>query len=272
MIELTENNLISIDNNSSKGNQLKWKAGNIWYKADYAGYEGLSEILASKMLQNSSLQEGEYVLYESELIKYKKNQFGGCKSNDFLKEGQQLITLERLFNNFFGESLYRKVFAIGESELRFEFIVSQIERITGLKNFASYINKIVTIDALTLNEDRHMHNIAVILNKNGSYELCPIFDQGAGLLSDTTLDYPMDGDIYELIDSVKAKTFSSSFDEQLEVSEKYSGMNLTFHFTKSDVRMWLDEEKQKGVYSDDVLNRVEKVMYDRMRAYQYLFV
>ena len=30
---------------TSKGDQLKWKIGNIWYKSDYMGYEGLSETL-----------------------------------------------------------------------------------------------------------------------------------------------------------------------------------------------------------------------------------
>ena len=32
---------------TSKGDQLKWKIGNIWYKSDYMGYEGLSETLVS---------------------------------------------------------------------------------------------------------------------------------------------------------------------------------------------------------------------------------
>lgn len=30
---------------SSKGNQLKWENKGVWYKADYTGYEGLSEYL-----------------------------------------------------------------------------------------------------------------------------------------------------------------------------------------------------------------------------------
>ncbi len=34
-----------------------------------------------------------------------------------------------------------------------------------------------------------MYNIAVLMNSNGKYDYCPIFDNGAGLLSDTSLDY-----------------------------------------------------------------------------------
>ena len=32
-----------IRDRSSKGNQLKWYRDDLWYKADYTGYEGLVE-------------------------------------------------------------------------------------------------------------------------------------------------------------------------------------------------------------------------------------
>lgn len=34
---------------TSKGDQLKWKIDDRWYKADYMGYEGLSEVLVSDL-------------------------------------------------------------------------------------------------------------------------------------------------------------------------------------------------------------------------------
>lgn len=40
---------------TSKGDQLKWKIDDRWYKADYMGYEGLSEVLVSDLLQKSTL-------------------------------------------------------------------------------------------------------------------------------------------------------------------------------------------------------------------------
>ena len=47
----------------------------------------------------------------------------------------------------------------------------QVERITGLKDFGIYLNKLLTIDALFVNEDRHMHNIAVLMNQKGDFAL-----------------------------------------------------------------------------------------------------
>jgi len=51
MVELIESQLATQIRQSSKGNQLKWKDGEFWYKADYTGYEGLSEYVISHLLQ-----------------------------------------------------------------------------------------------------------------------------------------------------------------------------------------------------------------------------
>ena len=63
-----------------------------------------------------------------------------------------------------------------------------IKLITQGMKVGVYMNKLLTIDALFLNEDRHTHNIAVLMNGKGDYAYCPIFDNGAGLLADTTMD------------------------------------------------------------------------------------
>ena len=86
------------------------------------------------------------------------------------------------------------MYRIPDHEERLRFLVQQVERMTGLQNFGVYMNKLLTIDAFFLNEDRHMHNIAVLMNGKGDYAYCPIFDNGAGLLADTTMDYPLDQD------------------------------------------------------------------------------
>ncbi len=268
MVELFEQDIRENDRQSSKGNQLKWENQGKWYKADYTGYEGLAEYMISHLLQQSTLAGEEFVLYDIEEIKYKEQIYVGVKSNDFLKEGWQLITLERLFKNFFGESLYKSIFAIAEHENRLQFLIHQVERITGLTNFGVYLNKLFTIDAFFLNEDRHTHNIAVLMNGSGEFAYCPIFDNGAALLADTKMDYPLQEDVYTLMKQVQSKTICSDFDEQLDISEAISSKNLKFHFTKSDVRKLL--ENVIG-YSEEEKKRVETIIYMQMTKYQYLF-
>ena len=53
MVELFEQNIRTQARQSSKGNQLKWENDNIWYKADYTGYEGLAEYMISHLLMKS---------------------------------------------------------------------------------------------------------------------------------------------------------------------------------------------------------------------------
>ena len=268
MIRLDDKNLKEFTRQSSKGNQLKWEKEGMWYKADYTGYEGLSEYLVSALLKNSSLQPQEYVLYHTEEIMYKKRIWKGCSSESFLDDGWQIITLERLFGQQYGYSLYQSVFKIADVEERLRFLVDQVVRATGLSDFGTYMNKLLTLDAIFLNEDRHMHNIAVLTNSAGQFDYCPIFDNGGALLSDTSIDYPLDIDVVSLLTSVESKTISWNFDEQLDASEALYGLNLKFDFNMNDVRNLLREDHY---YSREIHDRIEIVLENQLRKYSYLF-
>ena len=125
MIELFEYDIKTDNRQSSKGNQLKWQKGNEWYKADYTGYEGLAEYVVSELLSMSTLKSGEYVSYETVQIAYKFQRYRGCKSRDFLPEGWQLITLERLFHSMYNQSLNRSIYTIKDYKSRIRFLVEQ---------------------------------------------------------------------------------------------------------------------------------------------------
>ena len=268
MIELFEQDILLNDRQSSKGNQLKWQSQNgIWCKADYTGYEGLVEYLVSCLLGYSSLKRNEYVFYQTEKIHYKYKDYLGCKSENFLPDGWKIITLERLFETMKGESLAKSVYHMPDVRERIRYMVEQTEQLTGLREFGVYISKLMTIDALFLNEDRHTHNIAVLMNGAGMFKYCPIFDNGGGLLSDTILDYPLGEDTFDLMETVWAKTVSTDFDEQLDVSEHLYGCNLKFFFTKRDVDQLL--EQAKG-YSDEVRERVQTILHRQIDKYAYL--
>ena len=268
MVELFEQDERQNNRQSSKGNQLKWNNNGIWYKADYTGYEGLAEYMISHLLLKSSLRQDEFVLYEPEQLRYKDVVYSGVKSNDFLEKDWQLITLERLFMTFFGQSLYQSIFKISDPEKRLIFLVEQVERVTNLSDFGVYMNKLFTMDAFFLNEDRHTHNIGILMNKDGRFAYSPIFDNGAGLLADTSLDYPLGKDVYLQIKEVRAKTISADFDEQLDLSEKLYGNHLKFHFLTKDVSNLLDGI---SIYSQEEKDRVRDILLSQMKKYAYLF-
>lgn len=268
MIELFDELKREDNRQSSKGNQLKWFDGDVWYKADYTGYEGLVEYVVSRLLQYSNLKPEQYIIYDTEEIHYKRQQFRGCSSKNFLKAGYQLITLERLFLQNYGEGLNKALYTIRNHKERLDFLVKQTERCTGLKGFGNYICQMLTIDTLFLNEDRHTHNIAVLRNPQGNYEYCPIFDNGAALLSDTTMDYPLEEGIENLLQEVEAKTFCQSFDEQLDIAEELYGQEVKFDFSRKEVASLLENEPY---YSMEIKDRVLRIIMERKRKYQYLF-
>lgn len=267
MIELFSNNIKDDGRQSSKGNQLKWETGGVWYKADYTGYEGLSEYVVSELLKFSTLKSEEFASYSTEQIYYKLTDYTGCKSKDFTN-GWQTITLERLFKKLYGRSLNKDIYSIEETEDRLKYLTEQVERVTGINNFGVYICKLFEVDALFLNEDRHTHNISVLMNDSGEYRLCPIYDNGAALLSDTQMDYPLGADIYQLIKTVKAKTICDSFDDQLDAAEKLYGRQLTFSFGEKDVS---DILAGTDIYDEDVKERVLQIILEQRRKYAYLF-
>ena len=268
MIELFEQEVRGQRRQSSKGNQLKWYSGKKWYKADYTGYEGLAEYVVSHLLQFSSLKQDAFILYDTVQIQYDKTVFLGCRSDHFLPDRWQMITLERLFWQHYGESLYQSIFHIREPEARAVFLVEQAEQLTGLKGFGGYLSMLLTIDAFFLNEDRHTHNIAVLRDEYGKYHYCPAFDHGASLLADTTVDYPPDVSLDILYGKPKAKTFCLDFDEQLDTIEKLYGQHLKFNFSNADAERILEEE---GEYPSEEKERVRELLRLQRRKYQYLF-
>lgn len=268
MVELFEQNMREDNRQSSKGNQLKWENDGSWYKADSMGYEGLAEYLISGLLAYSSLEPEEYVSYQTELIRYRRSQYLGCKSRNFLPDGWKLITLERLFQSMYGESLNKAIYSISDHTERVRFLAEQTARMTGLREFGSYLGKLLTVDAFFLNEDRHTHNIAVLLDDLGEYYYCPVFDNGAALLSDTRGDYPMAGAVEEMMQEAEAKTICRDFDEQLDIVENLYGRQLRFCFGNEEVEQLLADEPY---YPEEIKQRVRTVIRRQRRKYQYLF-
>lgn len=253
---------------SSKGNQLKWRVDNTWYKADYMGYEGLAEVTVSGLLGYSDVEN--YVRYFPAEIQYKDKKYMGCKSNSFLGEGEEFVTAEHLFRQWRGGSLSAEMSKIPDSESRIAYMVNNVIEFTGLVEFGKYIAMILAVDAFFLNEDRHTNNIGVIYEmETKSYRLSPVFDNGLALLSDTITDFGMEKSLEECLKKIEAKPFCRDFDEQLDAAEKLYGCNVHFSFAKREVDKIL--ESCAGNYSGKVIERVRDLLYFQMRKYKYMF-
>ena len=253
---------------TSKGDQLKWKIDDRWYKADYMGYEGLSEVLVSDLLQKS-ICPFPFVEYETAVIEYKGKIFQGCSSLDFLKADQILIPLEKLYRRYTGESLAAKLSDFEDVSERIQYLVTQVEEITKIDNFGAYLTAMLEIDAFFMNEDRHTNNIAVIYNeKTQKYELSPFFDQGLSMFADINQDYPIEQSLEDCLGKIVAKPFCSDFDIQLDTAEELYGIQIGFQFTFKDIQVYLQKNSEN--YPREVIRRVDQLLRMQMRKYGYL--
>lgn len=212
---------------SSKGNQEKWREGGRWYKLDQFGYEGLAETLVSELLERSGIETDtpfRFVRYRIERMRVHGFDRTGCSSPDFLAPGQSIITLNHLLSRQEEKSLTEQLGRLPSDKRRIEYLARATAELTGLEAFPTYLTLLFEVDALFLNDDRHLNNIAV-LEQGGRYDYCPIFDNGAALLSNQR-DYPMDITPKGLIPKVLASPFNISFNRQRNTAESLFGPQL----------------------------------------------
>ena len=248
---------------SSKGNQEKWQDGGRWYKLDQFGYEGLAETVISRLLEHSSIETDtpfRFVRYRMERMNVHGRDRNGCSSEDFLQPGESIITLSHLFKR---EGLHLKdvLTRLSSDKKRIAWLAEETSALTGLEQFPQYLTLLFEVDALFLNDDRHLNNIAV-LERNGRFDYCPVFDNGAGLLSNVQMA-PMDIDPAALVRSAKARPFNTTFNRQVIHARNLYGPQ--FHipkFTEEELRLELEEplsyyaQRDRGFIADRVCQTI----------------
>lgn len=258
--------MIGNDRNiSSGGAQLKFfdEKQNMWYKQDYLGTEGLSEYAVSVLLAGSDIS---YVEYMPCRFMLGQKSVTGCKSRHFLQPGEQLISTHKLLKIHYGIDIEKLIVPM-DTEDKIQTYVNKVIETTGYEYFGNYLTKILQLDAITKNDDRHFNNISFILDQNGNYRPAPIFDNGGAFLSDQYTygeDLSYD-DVLIQMDRVVAKPFSRYFDEQLDACEKLYPANLGLNFNNI-----LDKDMLSNYYKKSDINKVKIILEQSRRKYKYL--
>ena len=209
-VNLDNEYLADIDG-TSEGTQIKFHRDDYWYKLDSFGGEGIAEELCSKILTFSSLTDKEYVCYESGLINNSK----GCRSHNFLKNGEEFITLYRFYQLMTGEKLNDKTNLLDTPRERADFVLNFFQNTIDL-DLSKYFAKIFTLDYIILNEDRHFNNLGFIRSADGCYREAPIFDNGKSLLvGNHSVNWRLP--LAENVKRTIARPFSGSFQKNMEL-------------------------------------------------------
>ena len=256
-----------IQNHTSKGDQPKWQLDDVWYKADHMGYEALSEVVVSRLLDKTNVKE--FVRYDPVQILTETGIKIGCASDNFREPDEMLIPFERLHRAYYGQGLAIRIAAMDVTE-KIAYTVQFVEETTKLKGVGAYLTAILELDAFFLNEDRHTNNLAVLRNeKTQTFRLCPLFDHGLSLLSDTN-DYPLNADLFRCISRIRAKPFSEDFDEQVSAAEQLYGQQLQIKCKRNHLSEAIHE--LVDYYPAEVLSRAEDLLFEQARKYPYFFL
>ena len=170
---------------SSKGNQEKWLADGRWYKLDLFGYEGLAETVTSALLAqtNTGALGFRYVTYRMERLEVHDHTRNGCSSANFLRPGEAILPLAELLRKGVGPDWQTAVNRLPNLQSRLAWLVEQVERLTGLDRFGTYLTLLFEVDMLFGNEDRHLNNFGLLRNSETLEWLgfAPIYDSGSSL-------------------------------------------------------------------------------------------
>ena len=226
---------------SSKGNQEKWLDNCRWYKLDLFGYEGLAETVTSSLLAKTNVESlgFHYVNYRMERREVHRKTRNGCSSANFLRPGESILTLSDLFRKGVGPDWQREARRLPNLQSHVRWMTEQVRRLTGLDRFGVYLTLLFEVDMLFGNEDRHLNNIAVLRRGEG-FDYCPIFDFGAGLLSNVR-DYPMDIEPKALLRQLRARPLNTTFARQVHAARAIYSPQLQGDITQADLAAALED-------------------------------
>lgn len=225
---------------------------------DLFGYEGLAETVTSSLLQKTNVADLDFrfVPYQMEQLEVHRRLRTGCSSPNFRREGEAILTLADLFRKGIGPHWQDQIARQPNLAEKVRWIAEQTTQLTGLSRFGQYLALLFEADMLFGNEDRHLNNIAV-LRRGEDFDYCPLFDFGAGLLSNTR-DYPLDIEPHTHLRLLRALPLGTTFGRQVQAARAVYGPQLEWDFAAGDIADALDEPLEFYAQRDraDIADRV----------------
>lgn len=157
------------------GEKTYYKLSNFDAVKGIAGHECVNEVIADRLLTILGIEHLPYqLIYADVLINDVPYTTWLCTSKDFKQRGESKLALDAFYQ---AERL--------PSELPLDFCIRN--------GWSDYIWKMLVVDYLILNRDRHGANIEVLRNsKKRTLRLAPLFDHGLSLIFNCLEPYAVD--------------------------------------------------------------------------------
>lgn len=150
--------------------------GGYWYKEDFKGGEALAEVLVSTFLRSCNyLTSKDFVTYDFKYNSVNSFDLRTCVSPNFLQKEEQFISFKDLLS-----LVHPPTENLVGFDFKLDFIESVFQQTVG-QSFREELLRLLTLDVMFRNTDRHLSNFGIILASNGSIRFAPIFDNGLAL-------------------------------------------------------------------------------------------
>ena len=172
-----------------------------------------------------------------------------CASEDFKKRGESKIALD---------DYYRTNAKKGESH--YDFCVRE--------GWKEYIDRMIAVDYLILNRDRHGANIEVLRNSRAhTLRIAPLFDHGLSLLYSCMSDN--DAEQFDIMQDKRCENviggFACSENVQL-IKDKTKIFENKLQESDRDIIF----EGMDNILSDIFINKIWNMIYERYKIYENL--
>lgn len=147
------------------GKKTYYKLSNYDSIRGVIGHECVNEIIADRLLTHLGIEHLHYQLIHADIeVNDRRIETYLCASEDFKQRGEDKVALDVYYE-----------LEHNEAETALDFCVRS--------GWGDYIYKMLVVDFLLLNRDRHGANIEVLRNtKKRTIRLAPIFDNGLSLI------------------------------------------------------------------------------------------
>lgn len=150
--------------------------GGYWYKEDFKGGEALAEVLVSTFLRSCNyLGFKDFVPYHFKHTSVNSFDLRTCVSPNFLQKEEQFISFKDLLSQ-----VNQPTENLVGFKSKLNYIDSVFQQTVG-QSFRKEMLRLLTLDVMFRNTDRHLSNFGIILAPNGSIRFAPIFDNGLAL-------------------------------------------------------------------------------------------
>lgn len=246
---------------SSKGNQHKFYINGYWVKLDNENCsEGLAEEFVSKF--EGVLLDFPYVEYKTDLFSLNGCIYNGCYCLNMYNDIN--VVFHSLRHILRSNGVPINIFIREEDVSRnIQNVVIEVNKLTGA-DISSYLFRLLFLDALILNEDRHYMNLGVCC-KGSQYSQALCFDNGSSLFC-TNWTYRRDKSFGENMESAKcvARPFSKFYDKQVEACIRLGAEPLRIYKKGLDLLM---TSYYNPLYSNKMNDLVKAVLSNRLEYY-----